>query len=249
MQRNILGMRLHASTYADVVDRVREWARNAESRSLCFSTVHMVMEGRSSPVYREVVNGADLVLPDGMPLVWCLRALGASGATRVYGPDTTERTLQMAAREGIPVGFHGSDQRTLEALVSRVRRRYPGIRIVWICSPPFRDVGTAEDIALTHSINASGVRILFVGLGCPKQEHWVAEHHGRIDAVMLAVGAAFDFLAGTKQQAPRWMMRAGLEWLFRLVSEPRRLWRRYLKHNPRFVVLFLAQMLQPRPTR
>jgi N-acetylglucosaminyldiphosphoundecaprenol N-acetyl-beta-D-mannosaminyltransferase len=174
--------------------------------------------------------------------VWGLRLLGIRTAARVYGPDLTPHLLEAAAREGIPVGFYGATDAVLEKLLRAVGSRYPSLRVAYAWAPPFRALTREEDRAATTLINDSGARILFVGLSTPKQERWMAAHRGRVEAVMLGVGAAFDFLAGTKRQAPRWMMRAGLEWLFRLASEPRRLARRYLKHNPRFLILFLTQL-------
>jgi N-acetylglucosaminyldiphosphoundecaprenol N-acetyl-beta-D-mannosaminyltransferase len=149
---------------------------------------------------------------------------------------------EAAAKEGIPVGLYGGTPAALETLQRAYRERFSRLQIAYAYSPPFRPLTTEEDEAVVQAINASGARILFVGLGCPKQELWVAEHRGRVRAVMMAVGAAFDFHSGRVRQSPRWMQRAGLEWLFRLLMEPRRLWRRYLKHNPRFVWLVLQQL-------
>ncbi|HEV2172749.1 MAG TPA: WecB/TagA/CpsF family glycosyltransferase, partial [Nitrospira sp.] len=196
------------------------------------------------PAFRFKLNAADMVNPDGMPLVWALRALGEQKATRVYGPDATEIILESAESAGVPVGFYGGSEATLGKLLAEVRRRYPGLQVVFTMSPPFRVLDAAEDEEITRRIGESGARMLFVGLGCPKQEHWIMEHRGRVPAVMLGVGAAFDFFAGSKPQAPRWMMRNGLEWVFRLASEPRRLAGRYFKHNPRFVALFLYQWMR-----
>ncbi len=244
--RSILGMRVDASTYEEASDLVIAWARAGESRSVCVGTVHMVMETRDDPAFREAVNGADLVTSDGMPLVWGLRLLGIPGAERVYGPDLTPIVCRKAAAEGIPVGFHGGSPETLARLLARVRADHPGLEIAHAESPPFGDL-TPERLAdEARRIEASGAQIVFVGLGCPKQERWMAAQRGRIPAVMLGVGAAFDFLAGTKRQAPRLLQRAGLEWAFRLAAEPRRLWRRYLRNNPRFVALFAAQLLRER---
>jgi N-acetylglucosaminyldiphosphoundecaprenol N-acetyl-beta-D-mannosaminyltransferase len=181
-----------------------------------------------------------------VPLVWMMRRLGFPQQERVYGPDLTLRILEAAAQEGIPVGFYGSTPQTLERLLENLRRRFPALQVAYRCSPPFRPLTPEEDDAVVREMNASGTRVLFVGLGCPKQERWMAAHKGRVQAVMMGVGAAFDFLAGLKPQAPRWMQRAGLEWLFRLLSEPRRLWRRYFYHNPRFTVLALSQLLRER---
>jgi N-acetylglucosaminyldiphosphoundecaprenol N-acetyl-beta-D-mannosaminyltransferase len=241
--RFILGMRADATSYRAASSQVVAWARNCESRYVAVAAVNNVMEAYDSPAFSQVMNGADLVAPDGMPLVWGLRLLGIRSATRVYGPDLTSCVLDVAARERIPVGFYGATDAALGRLLDAVRRHYPGLDIPYAWAPPFRPLSEEENRAVIAQIDASGARILFVGLGAPKQERWMAAHRGRVRAVMLGVGAAFDFLGGGKRQAPRWMMHAGLEWLFRLVSEPRRLALRYLKHNPRFVALFLAQLL------
>jgi N-acetylglucosaminyldiphosphoundecaprenol N-acetyl-beta-D-mannosaminyltransferase len=244
--RRILGMRVDATSYVDAVRRVIAWARAGESRSVAVATVNNVMEAHDDPSFLEVMDDADLVTPDGMPLVWGLRTLGVPGATRVYGPELTPIVLREAERADLPVGFHGSSPDVLETLLTRVREDHPSLRVVYAVSPPFGATSPEDDRRTVEAIEASGCRILFVGLGCPKQERWMTEHHGRVQAVMLGVGAAFDFLAGTKRQAPERLQRMGLEWLFRLVTEPRRLWKRYLKHNPRFVALFGLQVARER---
>lgn len=237
----ILGVQIANSTYAEVAEKCLAWAWKHESRAVFFANVHVVMEAFDDVGFRAQLNAADMVNPDGMPLVWALRALGEPTATRVYGPDATEVLLRAAETSEIPVGFLGGSPNTLQQLLIEVRRRYPALNIVYSLSPPFRPFREAEDDAMVAQIAASNARMLFVGLGCPKQERWIMEHVGRIPAVMLGVGAAFDFLAGSKPQAPRWMMRSGLEWAFRLASEPQRLLGRYLKHNPRFVVFILYE--------
>ncbi|GBC87429.1 UDP-N-acetyl-D-mannosaminuronic acid transferase [bacterium HR12] len=247
--RSILGMRVDATTYEEAADLIVSWAAAGESRAVCVGTVHMVMEAHDDPSFREVVNGADLVTSDGMPLVWGLRLLGVPGATRVYGPDLTPVVCREAAAAGVPVGFHGGSPATLARLLERVRRDHPGLEIAYAESPPFGELTPERLEREAEAVAASGARILFVGLGCPKQERWMAAQRGRIPAVMLGVGAAFDFLAGTKRQAPRLLQRAGLEWAFRLATEPRRLWRRYLANNPRFLALFGAQVLRERLER
>ncbi len=241
--RYILGMRVDATSYDDATRRILAWARGGESRYVCVATVHMVMEAHDHPEYQALVNAADLVTPDGMPLVWMLRRLGIPGQSRVYGPDLTLHVCRAAAREGIPVGFYGGHPEVLENLVKNLKAKFPGLRVAYAYSPPFRLLTGEEDRQITREINASGAKILFVGLGCPKQERWMAAHKGMIQAVMIGVGAAFDFHAGRVRQAPRWIQHIGMEWLFRLLMEPRRLWRRYAKHNPRFVLLALAQLV------
>jgi len=206
----------------------------------------MVMEAWDSEDYRKLVNGAELVTPDGVPLVWMLHALGLPEARRVYGPDLTPLVCATAAERGIPVGFYGGDPATLEELVSRLGARFPRLRVAFSHSPPYRPLSPEEDADVTEAIRDSGARVLFVGLGCPKQERWMAQHRDRLGCSMVGVGAAFDFLAGRKAQAPGWLQQAGLEWLFRLSSEPQRLWRRYAVHNPRFVALALRQLARER---
>jgi N-acetylglucosaminyldiphosphoundecaprenol N-acetyl-beta-D-mannosaminyltransferase len=220
-----------------------KWSRLNESRYACIANVHMLMECYDSEPFQNIVNQADLVTPDGMPLVWMMRMKGIRHQERVYGPTLMLRLLEAAAGQGIPVGFYGGQPRVLESLVARMRACYAGLNVTFALSPPFSEMSSKEDEELVQKINQSGPRILFVGLGCPKQEIWMARHRERIQAVMLGVGAAFDFHAGVKPQAPAWLQRIGLEWSFRLLSEPRRLWRRYLYHNPRFVLLALADLL------
>jgi N-acetylglucosaminyldiphosphoundecaprenol N-acetyl-beta-D-mannosaminyltransferase len=244
--RRILGMRVDATSYQHATSEVLRWGSRGESRYVCVATVNNVIEAYDDPAYQRVMDDADLVTPDGVPLVWALRLLGIAGATRVYGPDLTPMLCEQAAALGVPVGFYGSAPEVLEDLTANLVRRYPGLRVVYAYSPPFRPLTPAEDERVADSINRSGARLLFVGLGAPKQERWMAAHRGRVGAVMLGVGAAFDFLAGRKRQAPAILQRLGLEWLFRLLSEPRRLWRRYLYRNPRFVALFTAQLLRQR---
>jgi N-acetylglucosaminyldiphosphoundecaprenol N-acetyl-beta-D-mannosaminyltransferase len=239
--RTVLGMRVDATSYGEAARRVVRWAQAGRSAYVCVATVHMVMEAFDSPVFREVVNGADLVTPDGRPLVWALGGLGVKGATQVRGADLTMRVAELAAREGVPIGLYGGTPELLEIFADRLEERHPGVRVACRIAPPFRPLTPEEDEAVTREIAASGARVLFVGIGCPKQERWMAAHKGRIPAVMLGVGAAFDFHTGRVRQAPRWMQVAGLEWVFRLLMDPRRLWKRYLKHNPRFVAMFALQ--------
>lgn len=244
--RRILGIRVDATSYAHASHEILRWARQGESRYVCVATVNNVIEAYDDPGYQAVIEAADLVTPDGMPLVWGLRLLGVAGATRVYGPDLTPVVCQLATEQGVPVGFYGGAEDVLGTLTARLERRFPGLQVVYRSSPPFRPLTPEEERQTVEGLHRSGARILFVGLGAPKQERWMAGHRGQVDAVMLGVGAAFDFLAGRKRQAPRLVQRLGLEWLFRLAHEPRRLWRRYLYRNPRFIALFAAQLLRER---
>jgi len=239
----ILGTYISPTCYSGTVDQVTQWAHRAESRYICIANVNNLMEAHDSTAYQEVINHADLITPDGMPLVWMLRMKGIKDQTRVYGPTLMLHVLERAEKEHIPVGFYGSDEITLNKLVSRLRERFPSLLVAYVFSPPFRNLDNREDTEMIKAINDSKTRILFVGLGCPKQELWMAEHKEKISTVMLGVGAAFDFHAGNKPQAPNWMQTIGMEWLFRLLHEPRRLAKRYLYHNPRFILLALLELL------
>lgn len=240
--RRILGMRVDATSYEDAAERVLRWAREGRSGYVCVSTVHMVMEAFDSDAFQNVVNAADLVTPDGRPLVWALRILGVKGATQVRGADLTTSVVERAAREGVPIALYGGTPELLEDFEKALEARYPGVQVACRIAPPFRQLTHKEDEAVTAQIVESGARIVFVGIGCPKQERWMAAHKGRIPAVMLGVGAAFDFHTNRVRQAPRFLQAAGFEWAFRLLMDPRRLWKRYAKHNPRFVGFFLLQL-------
>ena len=242
--RLILGARTDATSYSDAAARVLTWAARAESRYVCISSVHVTMESYDSTDYRAIVNSADLVTPDGMPLVWGLRLFGVAEATRVRGATLMVHVLERAAAARVAIGFYGATPKDLARLVDVCKRRFPGLDVAYAYSLPFRALTAEEDARVLREINGSKARILFIGLGCPKQERWMGSHKGSVNAVMLGVGAAFDFLAGLKPEAPQWMQNAGLEWLFRLATEPRRLWWRYAYHNPRFVALLARQYIK-----
>jgi N-acetylglucosaminyldiphosphoundecaprenol N-acetyl-beta-D-mannosaminyltransferase len=243
--RRILGTRVDASSYARAAQAIVEMAESGGGVT-CATSVHGVMEGVDDPSFQRVLNAADLVTSDGMPLVWALRALGLREAERVYGPDLTLAVCAAAAQRGLAVGLYGASPEVVDALSQRLAARFPGLRVAFAMSPPFRALTPEEDARVVEAIRESGTRILFVGLGCPKQERWMALHRDALGCAQVGVGAAFDFLAGRKRQAPRLLQRAGLEWLFRLACEPRRLWRRYARNNPRFLWLAGAEILRAR---
>jgi len=201
------------------------------------------METYDNQDYLKVVNQADLVVPDGRPLVWALKRLGHERVSQVRGTDLFIILCKEAEKQGVPIGFYGGSNRSLRDINTYLYNKFPALQIVASISPPFRNLTDEEDDAYVEKINDSGARILFVGLGCPKQESWMAAHIDRINCVMIGVGAAFDFISGRKKNAPRLMQQCGIEWLYRLVNEPLRLWKRYAKHNPRFVWLFYKQLL------
>lgn len=247
--KHLLGTRIDATSYEDATRSVIARAKAGDSCYVCASNVHMIMEGYDDPEFMHIVNGAALVTPDGMPLVWGLRQLGIGEATRVYGPTLTLHVCKAAADHGIPIALYGGTEESLAAFTAFLHGRFPGIRVACAIAPPFLPLSAEEDDTYTRQIVASGARILFVGIGCPKQERWMAAHESKIPAVMLGVGAAFDFHSGQVRQAPPLMQRMGLEWLYRLCMEPRRLWKRYLKNNPRFVFLFGNQLLRTKLSR
>lgn len=242
MKNKILGSRVDPVSYAQTVQQVVAWAQHHESRYVCLANVHMLMEAYDLLEFQNVVNGADLVTPDGMPLVWMLHRLGYPDQERVYGPELTMKLIEVVATQEIAIGLYGGTVETLEKLTALYKQKYPNLKIAYSYSPPFRLMNAEEDDAVIRAVNASGAKILFIGLGCSKQERWMAAHRGKIQAVMLGVGSTFDYHSGNKRQAPLWMQNSGLEWLFRFSQEPARLWRRYLYHNPRFIALAMMQL-------
>lgn len=249
LYRFVLGMRVDATSYAEATNLVLAWSGSRAGHYVCVANVHMTMEAHDRPDFRHIVNSAALVTPDGMPLVWMLRKLGVPGQTRVYGPTLMLYVCEAAEKAHIPIGLYGGTPDSLAKMRDYLLERYPQLDIAFAYAPPFRPLSAAEDAEVVASIKASGVRILFVGLGCPKQEYWMAAHREALPLVQLGVGAAFDFHSGRVRQAPKWMQDRGLEWLFRLAVEPRRLFRRYATQNPRFVALAGAQLLRQEVTK
>lgn len=239
----VIDINVSETSYAAATRQIQYWAQRGESRAVYATSVHGTMEAHDELEFRKILNQADLITPDGVPLVWVLRLKGVREQQRVYGPTLMLHVLEMAEREQISVGFYGGEAQALELLITRMKAIYPSSRINYVFSPPFRPLSEDEAAQIRQEIISSGVKILFVGLGCPRQEKWIDAQRGCIPAVMLGVGAAFDFHAGLKPQAPAWMQKIGLEWSFRLLTEPRRLWRRYLYHIPRFIVLAVADLL------
>lgn len=238
----VLGARIDALTWTDALLRLLEWARRRESCYVTICNAHVVVTAAEDAAYREVINAADMATPDGAPVAWMLRRLGYADQARISGPDLMWALCERCAAEDVPVFFYGSTNAVLTALQGRLQQAFPTLRMV-AESPPFRVLSEVEDAAVVERLNASGAGIVFVGLGCPKQERWMAEHRGRVNAVMVGVGAAFDFHAGTLKRAPKWMQDYGLEWLHRLASEPGRLWKRYLVTNTLFIYYAGRQLL------
>lgn len=230
--------------HQSVIERVVEIARRGEGGYVCFSTVHMVMESYDDADFGKKVNNADLIIPDGMPLMWLQRLQGESHGSRVRANDLMIMLCDYAAKHGLSVGFYGGRQDVIDAIIERAGKDFPNLQITYAYSPPFRPLTDEEDAEITARIAESKTQILFMGLGCPKQENWMAEHKQKLKCVMLGVGASFDFYAGNVKESPGWLGKLGLEWLFRLTQEPKRLWRRYLILNPRFLSLATLQLLR-----
>jgi N-acetylglucosaminyldiphosphoundecaprenol N-acetyl-beta-D-mannosaminyltransferase len=232
----VLGVRVDAVDPARTLAAVEDWIATGRRAYVCFANVHAVMEARAEEEARGAYERSDLTVADGMPLVWLGRRRGFAGSARVYGPDFTLLACERAAAAGWSVFFYGAAPGVADRMADRLRGRFPSLRVAGTLSPPFGALSAAEDASLVRAVNAARPDLVFVGLGCPRQEKWMASHRAALDApVLLGVGAAFDFHAGEVRQAPRWMMGAGLEWLYRLSREPRRLWHRYVVLNPLFV--------------
>jgi N-acetylglucosaminyldiphosphoundecaprenol N-acetyl-beta-D-mannosaminyltransferase len=246
----ILGTQLALTDYDDTMDWMDEVVRGGTRASVTAAAVHLVMVAQEDPETRHAVDHA-LAVPDGVPLVWALRALGHRDASRVYGPDLMAKYCARSAKTGTTMFLYGGrSEEALEQLTQALLERFPGLRIVGGWSPPFRELTEEERDEVAVRINASGADVVWVGTGQPKQEKWMAAMRDRLEAPLLAgVGAAFDFHGGIVRQAPDWMQRRGLEWTYRLAREPRRLWRRYARYNPRFVAAFARQYAAHRAGR
>jgi len=241
---NVIDTYIDALSWGETLTRIARWARARESRYICICNVHSVVTASHDADFKRVLNLADMATPDGMPVAWMLSRQGFVDQERINGPDLMWKYCALAERSGEVIYFYGSTEETLGLLSERLRNAFPGLRIGGAYSPPFRELSAAEDDEIVASINNSGAGVVFVSLGCPKQEKWMEAHRNRIQAVMIGVGAAFSYHAGTIQRAPLWMRNSGLEWLHRLCSEPGRLWKRYLITNTIFIVSAVRQLFQ-----
>ncbi|WP_407520059.1 WecB/TagA/CpsF family glycosyltransferase [Methylobacterium oryzisoli] len=240
----VLGVGVSVITLSDAVAAVEAFVGTRRPHYICITGAHGVIECRKDHDLRRIHAAADLVTPDGMPLVWMSRLLGYGPIGRVYGPDLMREVTRRSPERRLRHFYYGGAPGVAEQLRERLCAEHPGLDVVGVYCPPFRPLTPEEDAAIVAEINAAKPDIVWVGLSTPKQERWMSAHRGRIEApVMVGVGAAFDFLAGTKQQAPRWMQRSGLEWFYRLCTEPRRLVGRYARIVPHFLVLAAGQLL------
>ena len=242
---NILGVGISPITMQDALDRISTWIENGARQYVSVCVVHTIMECQYSETMRRAVNGAGMATPDGMPLVWLGKWKSQFKVSRVYGPDLMLALCQLSITRGYSHYFYGGASGVPELLAQKLTHRFPGLKIAGTYSPPFRPLTPEEDAHIIEQINQSKPDIVWVGLGTPKQDLWMAAHRQQLTApVLIGVGAAFDFHTGRIPQAPTWMQQAGLEWLFRLWQEPKRLWYRYLVYNPLFVLSILAQILK-----
>lgn len=242
----VLGAPIDVVSMDEAVLRIAGWAAAGESRTVAICNAHSVVTAASDSAFRAAIAAADMATPDGAPVAWMLRRQGAKAQRRVSGPDLMLAYCEQAARRGEAIYLFGSLPATLDRLARDLPLRFPGLQIAGTWSPPFRAATAEEDAEDIERINVSGAQTVWVSLGCPKQELWMHAHRGRVRAPMIGVGAAFDFHAGTVARAPAWMRDHGLEWLHRLVSEPRRLWRRYLVTNSLFVLGAVRQLASSR---
>lgn len=240
----VLKLQVDICNYEIAISRITELASAGRGGYVCVANVHVAIEAENDPTFAMLVNEADIVLPDGTPLVWMQRLQGNENATQVRGPSLMPMLMKHAESESFSVGFLGGRPDVLQRIISRALFEFPRLQIVYEKSPPFRELTEEENVEIENAINETGVQILFVGLGCPKQERWMAANRDSINAVMIGVGAAFDLYAGDIREAPAIVSKLGLEWMFRLVQEPRRLFSRYLLVNPRFVWLATRQLIR-----
>jgi len=239
---NILGVGISAITMQDALAQISRWIETKDRHYVSVCTVHTVMECQRDPTMRRAVNQAGLATPDGMPLVWLNKWQNHEHVSRVYGPDLVLALCELSVKRGYSHYFYGGAEEVPALLAEALQDRFPGLNVAGAYSPPFRPLTEAEDAEIVERINQAAPDIVWVGLGTPKQDLWMAGHWQRLTAsVLIGVGAAFDFHTGRIPQAPAWMQRNGLEWLFRLLQEPRRLWRRYLIYNPLFIMSVLMQ--------
>jgi N-acetylglucosaminyldiphosphoundecaprenol N-acetyl-beta-D-mannosaminyltransferase len=242
----VLGAFIDAMDWPEALDTMQAWARMRLPRYICCCNAHSLVTMRKESPVQAAIESAHLALPDGAPVAWMMRKLGLRGQKRLSGPDLMWRYCALAEREGTPIFLYGNTDGVLRTLQARLQTAFPRLLISGMLAPPFRPLTPAETDAVLRRIRDSGAAVVFVSLGCPKQELWMAQQSARLPAVMVGVGAAFDYHAGTLRRAPVWMQHAGLEWLYRLCTEPRRLWRRYFVTNSLFMLGALRQLLQGR---
>ncbi len=241
---NVLGVPISAVTLEQAVNIMEEWIKQRDQHYICVAPVYSVALCQTDPTIKQIFKNAGMVTPDGMGLVWAMRVLGHSQKERIYGPDLMLKFSEVAAKKGYTNFYYGGGLGIAEKLAQEMKERFRGLEIVGTFTPPFRPLTPKEDKVVTEMINKAKPDVVWIGISTPKQDLWMAEHIGKINApVMVGVGAAFNFFSGEVKQAPKWMQKSGLEWLFRLSQEPGRLWYRYLAYNPLFVLNLALQWI------
>lgn len=244
-KESIFDCGIDAVSWSQVEHQIKDAVESGKGHYITVCNVHSVVTARTNRSLKEAINGALLAVPDGMPLVWLLKRRGTTEQTRINGPDLMLRICKQAADAGWPIFLFGGREDVLARLTARLRAQYPTLTIAGAESPPFRQLSDEEDSAFCMRMRESRARVIFVGLGCPKQEEWIARNHQKTPGVMIGVGAAFDYHAGVVKRAPKWMQEAGLEWLARLAAEPRRLFRRYFVTNSIFLGRYGFELISP----
>jgi len=240
----ILGVKINIMQIGNAIKCIENFIEEGGNHYICLCNVDVLVKCQKDKDFFNVVNNADLILPDGMPLVWGAKLSGFKHAKRIDGPSLMLAVCERSCKKKLSHFLYGGKKGQPELLSKKLSERYPGIKVSGCYSPPFRPLDSSEDKYIVEMINNSNADILWVGLGAPKQERWMSDHVGKINVpVMIGVGAAFDFNSGNKKRAPQWMQCIGLEWLFRLMQEPNRLWRRYILGNTYFILYFLLQIL------
>ncbi len=239
----VIGFPVAASSFDAQLKIILEWASSRESKVVFVANVHMLMEAYWHPDFSFILKSADLVTPDGMPLVWMMRLMGAREQNRVSGMDLLLSLCKLTPLQNISIFFLGSESKILETIRIKLEHEFPNVKIAGMEPLPFRPLTPAEDKAIIQKIHESGTQLVLVSLGCPKQEYWMHQHKGKIQAVMIGLGGALPVFAGFQKRAPLWMRNSGLEWFYRLIQEPRRLWSRYMNTIPPFIWLALLQLI------
>lgn len=239
----VLSIKVTLGTYADFISTLLDKALTGQSSYTCVANVHMLVEAHNDPAFAKVVNEADVTTPDGQPLTWAIKLLHGISQPRVAGMDILPDLLAEATQKQIPVLFYGGTDVMQEKTKTYLQSSFPALKIAGLYSPPFRPLTVEEELNIIDRINQSGARLIFVVLGCPKQEKWMASMRGKINGCMIGIGGALPVLVGMQKRAPRWMQNAGLEWLYRLCQEPKRLFKRYAVTNTKFIFLLVKEKL------
>ena len=244
--QNVVGFPVSTLSFSGQVEAIMGWAAARQSKVVCVSNVHMLMEGHWHSDFSTVLSEADLLTPDGMPLVWVASLMKGSSQERVAGMELMQALCKQAEALGVSIFFFGSTDGMLLKIKEQLAKEFPNLEIAGMVSPPFRPLSLEEDKHIVDEVNQSGAGLMFVSLGCPKQERWMSQHRGDVKAVMVGLGGAFAVYAGIKQWAPAWVRDNGLEWLYRLIQEPGRLWKRYASTIPPFLWLAFNQVVKVR---